>query len=564
MSDNRDDRHDDASNPYQTNQPVSPVVGAPENQQPLTSEPASTTPVAPATPLSQTAPTTPVTPGAPVAPVAPISQTAPTVPLGAGSAGAGFPAPSAGQTAYPSAPQGAAAPAYGATNPAQGTFGGHTHHPQYGAAFGSPTASAASYAAPTPLGVAAEPKRKSRTGMFVGALVVGALVCGAAGLGGAWAGQSLFATSASQSASGPQTVTINNPDSVNQVAAVATKVLPSVVTISVDAGQSGGTGSGVVLSSDGYVLTNTHVVTLGGQTADGTIHVTTSDGRIYTATVVGLDPLYDLAVIKLTDASGLTPVTWGDSTKLNVGETAVALGAPLGLDNTVTQGIVSALNRSIQIQSSAVPDSTADQSQQDQQQNGQSPFQFDLPGQQTQTQSQGSISISVIQTDAAINPGNSGGALVDGEGKLIGINVAIASAGSSSASSESGNIGVGFAIPASVAQRVAEEIISNGSASHGLLGAMVGDASAVEGATIEGAVISSGSSSEAGIVAGGAAEAAGLKEGDIITEFNGVPITSGVDLTAQVRAAAAGATVPVTYVRDGKTEETTVTLGTLK
>ncbi len=167
-----------------------------------------------------------------------------------------------------------------------------------------------------------------------------------------------------------------------------------------------------------------------------------------------------------------------------------------------------------------------------------------------------SIAISVIQTDAAINPGNSGGALVDSKGRLIGINVAIASAGGSS-SGEAGSIGVGFAIPSNVAERVAQEIREDGSASHGLLGATVGDAAAAAGATRAGALIND-------VTAGGAAASAGLRSGDIVTEFNGVAITDQVDLTAQVRALAGGAEAEITYLRDGSEETATVTLGELQ
>ena len=246
--------------------------------------------------------------------------------------------------------------------------------------------------------------------------------------------------------------------------------------------------------------------------ADPTIRVTTSDGRIFSATVVGTDPIYDLAVIKLEDATDLTPIDFADSSKLNVGDTAVALGAPLGLSNSVTTGIVSALNRSIQIASSALPDSSSEDAPQNEQETpeeGEGPFQFDLPG-NTSQQSSESISIAVIQTDAAINHGNSGGALVNAKGELIGINVAIASSGSSE---ESGSIGIGFAIPANIAQRVSEEIIADGAASHGLLGASVRDAASVENADVSGAYI-------AEVTGGGAAAAGGLKADDVVTAFN--------------------------------------------
>ncbi|MGO1266443.1 MAG: S1C family serine protease, partial [Microbacterium gubbeenense] len=181
---------------------------------------------------------------------------------------------------------------------------------------------------------------------------------------------------------------------------------------------------------------------------------------------------------------------------------------------------------------------------------------FDLPGQEEQQrQSAESIKIAVLQTDAAINPGNSGGALVDDEGKLIGINVAIATG--SSSSEEGGSIGLGFAIPSNIAERVANEIIEDGQATHGLLGASVTPSSAVEGTTTTGAYI-------AEVVGDGAAEEAGLKKGDVITQFNGVRVNDSVDLTAQVRAAAAGSEATFVYVRDGEEHEATATLGTLE
>ncbi len=223
----------------------------------------------------------------------------------------------------------------------------------------------------------------------------------------------------------------------------------------------------------------------------------------------------------------------------------------------MTDGIVSALNRSISIASSAAPKSSDG--------NGggssQNPFNFDFPnqggGSNQQSQSQGTISLPVIQTDASINPGNSGGALLDSKGQLIGINVAIASAGGSSSSgTQSGSIGVGFSIPSNVAKRISDELIKNGSATHGLLGASVGDASSDSKATTVGASVKS-------VTSGGAAASAGLQAGDVIVNFNGLPITDATDLTAQVRALAAGSKADVTYIRDGQTKTTTVTLGSL-
>ncbi|GAA5150898.1 trypsin-like peptidase domain-containing protein [Microbacterium pseudoresistens] len=402
-----------------------------------------------------------------------------------------------------------------------------------------------------------EKKARVGAGKVTAIMVAAALVGGAAGVGGTVLGSSWTQQSTSTPAAGPSTVTVNNPESVSEATAIATKTVPSVVTIEVSGGSAGGSGSGVVLDDKGHILTNAHVVTLDGQVADPAIRVTTSDGRLMNATVVGIDPVYDLAVIQVEDGSDLTPIEFADSSDLNVGSLTVAVGAPLGLSNSVTTGIVSALNRSIQIQSSALPDESNAQGDGEQppQDENQQPFQFDLPGRSQGSQSQESISISVIQTDAAINPGNSGGALVNSKGELIGINVAIASAGSSS-SEQSGSIGVGFAIPSDVAKRVSSEIIENGEATHGLLGATVQPASALENASVVGAAIKE-------ISDGGAAQKAGLQAGDIVTEFNGAPITDSIDLTAQVRAAAAGSDVEITIVRNGKTQTVTATLGSL-
>jgi putative serine protease PepD len=505
------------------------------------------TPAAAAAPQQPSAtPTTPAPAAGPVPPVPPMPSTpaqhaVPAVPAAVAPYRPAAPAPQGYHPTAPTRPYPAPV-AQGPMGP-QGPIGPQGY--PSGAAFG-PAAGPTTQA----------PKKKSSAGRIVGLLVAAAVIGGAAGLGGTYAGFSLWGGGDSPSAAGPAVVTVNDTSSVNATTAVAAKVLPSVVTISASAGSSGGTGSGVILSDDGYVLTNTHVVTLDGQAGNATITVTTSDGKVYQADVVGTDPTYDLAVVKLKNASGLTPIEWGDSANLNVGDVAIAVGAPLGLSNTVTTGIVSALNRSIEIASSAAPD----QSSQDQQGQGQGqqdqPFFFDFGQGQSQGQTTSTIKIAVIQTDAAINPGNSGGALVDAKGNLIGINVAIASAGSSS-SGTAGNIGVGFAIPSNVAQRVSQEIIDNGTATHGLLGANVQPATSIEGATTTGAYLKD-------VTAGGAAAAAGLQAGDVVTEFNGVPVTDAIDLTAQVRAAAAGSTATVTYVRDGQSHTATVTLGSLQ
>jgi putative serine protease PepD len=410
---------------------------------------------------------------------------------------------------------------------------------------------------------ASAPKRSGTVGL-VAALAVGALIGGVSGAGVAtWAIVSNLAAHPTAAAPAtPSTITVNDAADATRITAIAATAGPSVVTVSVAGQSSAGTGSGVILTEDGYIVTNTHVVTLDGETAHPTISVQTYDGHLYTAKLIGTDPITDLAVIKIEGT--FQPLEFADSGKLNVGDVAVAIGAPLGLSNTVTNGIVSALNRSITISSSAAPEDGDSESPN---QNGESPFNFwEFPGQggseqqQTPTAAQqANIFLPVIQTDAAINPGNSGGALLDTDGKVIGINVAIAGTGSSTGG-QSGNIGVGFAIPSNLAKRVAFDIINGGTATHGLLGATVMDVegdSAIKTKTVVGASVQS-------VTDGGAAQKAGIRKGDIVTAFNGLPITGSTDLTAQVRAAEAGSQATVTYLRDGQSTTVTVTLGELK
>jgi putative serine protease PepD len=460
------------------------------------------------------------------------------------------------------------------TAPQPQSFPAPEAQPNYGhGSFGQPAPAYAPYAGEQPYATASDTltpgaekpaKKRNMTGVIIGSLAVAVLVGGLAGGGvAALVQSSQSGTSNTSAPAGPQNITVNQPDNATVVTAVAAKAAPSVVTISVTGTDESGTGSGIVLTSDGYILTNTHVVTLDGESAKVTVQVQDNNGKLYTASVVGTDPILDLAVIKLNNASGMTPATFTNSSKLNVGDTAVAIGAPLGLSGTVTNGIVSALNRSISIASSAAP-TTGDGSDGS---GGDSGSPFDLwnfdngqggSSSQAPSSAASTISLPVIQTDAAINPGNSGGALLNDKGEVMGVNVAIASAsGSSSDSSgQSGSIGVGFAIPANVAQRVAKEIMSTGKATSGLLGASVADATSDAKATTVGALIKS-------IVSGDAADKAGLKVGDVVTNFNGVPITSATDLTAQVRTLAGGSTAQLTYVRGTATETATVTLGTL-
>ncbi|WP_431229432.1 S1C family serine protease [Paenarthrobacter nicotinovorans] len=395
-------------------------------------------------------------------------------------------------------------------------------------------------------------KRKPAFG--VGTLVASMLAAGLIGGGVVAGSNALWDNPAPAASTGGQssTVIVNNKDDVNVITAAAAKASPSVVTIKATSGNEGGTGSGVILDDQGHILTNTHVVTLDGATSNAAIEVRTSDGKVLKATVVGTDPLSDLAVIKVSDASGLVPATLGDSSKINVGDTAVAIGSPLGLTGTVTDGIVSTLNRTISVASSAAPKEGTDNSQ-----GGDQGFQFAPPnGQQGQsTANEGSIAINVIQTDAAINPGNSGGALVNSKGEIIGVNVAIASAGSGTSDSSSGNIGVGFSIPINHAKRVAQEIIDSGKASHGQFGVSV----RAKSATSSDSGFSVGAE-VASVTSGSAAAKAGIKVGDVVTKFGDYAVSDPNQLTAAVREQPAGAKVKVTIQRGGQSQEVEVTL----
>lgn len=408
-----------------------------------------------------------------------------------------------------------------------------------------------SYAQPDPS--TREHTERKRVG--AGTFVAGMLVAGLLG-GGVVAGTDALLNPGNDAVNGgnaqAQSVVVNDTESVNQITGAAAKASPSVVTISVRGGTSGGSGSGIILDSEGHIVTNTHVVTLGGQVADPAVDVRTNDGRVFQAEVIGTDPLSDLAVIKI-DAPDLQPATLADSSALNVGDVAIAIGAPLGLSGTVTDGIISTLNRTISVQSSAVPEEQSDAPEQDPGDG----FNFLPPdgSQAPQQGGQGSIYLNVIQTDAAINQGNSGGALVDSQGGIIGVNVAIASAGSGESA---GNIGVGFSIPINYAQRVAEEIIANGEASHGFLGVSVGPAPS--GNAGGGSAFSVGAEVQS-VESGSPAETAGFQEGDVITQVGELPIDDPQALTAAVRMLAEGETTTIELLRDGENRALDVTVG---
>nr|WP_243850313.1 trypsin-like peptidase domain-containing protein [Modestobacter marinus] len=319
-----------------------------------------------------------------------------------------------------------------------------------------------------------------------------------------------------------QPVVIKDAEKATSTTAAAAAAAPSVVTLYVSAAAGAGSGSGVVLSEDGYVLTNNHVVSLDSSTNDVTVQVRTSDGTVYDATVVGTDPSNDLAVVKLSDAGGLTPAVFADSDAVQVGDLAVAIGAPLGLTNTVTDGIISATNRAVQAGA---------------------------------TQDENTV-IDALQTDAAINPGNSGGALVNADGEVIGINTAIASVASTGLPGQettSGNIGVGFAIPSNTAQRIAEQIIDTGSATHALLGVSARTAADAGSAVGQGAQVAT-------VSEGSAAADAGLQAGDVITAVGDRPITTSTELTAAIRSAQPGDEITLTVRRGGDSTEVDVTL----
>ena len=395
-------------------------------------------------------------------------------------------------------------------------------------------------------------RRGPGAGLIAGGLILSALV----GAGSYAAVDAATGSDDGSAGPGARELIVNDTDSVTEITGAAAKASPSVVTISSSDGQSAGSGSGVILDEEGHILTNTHVVTMDGQASDASIEVQLSDGTVTTAEAVGTDPLSDLAVIKI-DHDGLVPAEIGSSGDLNVGDAAIAIGAPLGLSGTVTDGIISTTDRTIAVASSAAPETPGEgESPEDDRGGGWQDFFFDY-GQGDSSQGQAeSVFLNVIQTDASINPGNSGGALVDSEGRVIGINVAIASAAGSE-SDGAGSIGVGFAIPIDHAQRVAQELIEDGEATHGYLGASVSAAAADDGdsrAFSEGALVRS-------IENGSPADDAGLREGDVIRSFNGHRTLDADELTAAVRELPAGGTGELVYERGGREQTVEVAVG---
>ena len=348
----------------------------------------------------------------------------------------------------------------------------------------------------------------------------GALLIG--GLAGGFIGAAINSSSASTTTP-PSSSGSSSGLSVCNVTAVANQVIPSVVTISVQSGTQGGTGSGEVIRSDGYILTNNHVIAAAAN--HGTINVQFSDGTTASATLTGRDPQTDLAVIKVQPPKQLKVIQMGTSSTLAVGQPVVVLGAPLGLSETVTSGIVSALDRTIQV-----------------------------PGEDNTT----ALLVNAIQSDAAINPGNSGGAMVNCADQLIGIPSAGAVVPSSSGESSGGSIGLGFAIPVDLAKTISDEIIATGSVTHSYFGLQtlpIPPAAAAQAGVSQGLYVQ-------GVVPGSPAAQAGLREGDVITTINGQPATSNTQLQEITLTKKPGDTVDIGYDRNGKSATTKITLGT--
>ncbi|MBI1350422.1 MAG: PDZ domain-containing protein [Actinomycetales bacterium] len=365
------------------------------------------------------------------------------------------------------------------------------------------------------------PLRRRGPGVFgtvLIAAVVAAIVGAFAGVAGYALGRSVDSRSATSSSASAQVAASATNDAptlparplvTGSIAEIADRTLPAVVSLLVRGGTQEGSGSGFIIRPSGYIVTNNHVVGLAA--GGGTITVVFNDGQRAKGTVVGTSPSYDLAVVKV-DRKGLPAIELGDSSSVRVGDTAIAIGAPLGLDGTVTSGIISAVDRPV-----TAGESTADVS-----------------------------FINAIQTDAAINPGNSGGPLLDDAGEVIGVNSAIATM---AGGADAGSIGLGFAIPSNSAKRVAEEIIATGTSSTPIMGVQL-DTTYVDG----GAKVES-------VTPGSGADDAGLRAGDVIVSLGGRTIDDATELVVAVRSYAPGDEVSITYERNGQERKTALVLG---
>ncbi len=391
-----------------------------------------------------------------------------------------------------------------------GQYGGYTAS-DFPAPSGVPPLTPNQAPNPAPTTVLQRPKR--RTGALIAGAAIAAVLGAAAGVGSyAFLADGQTASPLNVTSAAPPSPTLNGT-----VAAAAAKIEPSLVTIAVQSNGSGAIGSGMVLDKDGHILTNNHVVAGAGD--QGTIAVTFHNGTKATAKVVGTSESNDLAVIKVDGVSDLNPVTFAKSSELQVGQTVVAAGAPLGLSESVTSGIVS--NTARPVRSGDNNDAV----------------------------------YLAVQTDAAINPGNSGGPLVDLNGAVVGINSSIASTSSGADGGQPGNIGIGFAIPSDVAARVANDLITTGKSSNAQLGVQLSGSDS-ELPTSTGVALGQ-------VVSGGPADKAGLRAGDMVTKINNFDTTTTDGLIAATRFYAPGSTVKVTFVRDGGAPQTLdVTLGT--
>ncbi|OKK02258.1 protease [Streptomyces sp. CB03234] len=405
--------------------------------------------------------------------------------------------------------------------------------PPAGAGWPTPPPPPPTWGAPLP--PAGDPPRKRSGGGLVSAVLAAALLAGGIGGGiGYWAAErNDGSTSSTTVAAGEAPADFEREPGT--IAAVANKALPSVVTIEAKSGASeregggeGGTGTGFVYDKEGHILTNNHVVASAAE--GGTLSATFSNGKTYDAEVVGRAQGYDVAVLKLKNApSGLAPLPLGNSDKVVVGDSTIAIGAPFGLSNTVTTGIISAKNR---------PVASGDGSGA-----GRNSY------------------MSALQTDASINPGNSGGPLLDARGAVIGINSAIQSAGSGGlGQSQAGSIGLGFAIPINQAKSVADQLIKTGKPVYPVIGATVNMTEEGEGARIA----DQGEGGTPAVLPNGPAAKAGLKPGDVITKFGDRTIDSGPTLISEIWTHKPGDKVTLTYERGGKASTVDVTLGERK
>src|SRR5580692_7766221 len=351
-------------------------------------------------------------------------------------------------------------------------------------------------------------------------LVVSALVGGL--IGGFVGSRPLTGTQPSYSLGTTAPALTNRP--ADSVAGIVARVLPSVVMVKVNGDE--GTGSGFIISG-GYIVTNNHVVTLDGAVSHSSLQVVFNGGQTASARLVGADPYSDIAVLRLAQPTRLPALSLGNSASAEVGDPVVAFGSPLGLANTVTSGIVSAVNRPVQPS-------------------------IDSSGNGPQ------VYYDAIQTDAPINPGNSGGPLVNAQGQVIGMNAEIDTLGADPVSGvQSGNIGLGFAIPVNQVRIVATELIQTGRAAHSVIGALVNTDYAGNGAQIA----PSRSGSAPSVTPGGPAAQAGLQPGDVIIRFAGQPITDATALLDAIRSQQPGTRVSVTFIHSGATHTADITLG---